>query len=152
MNEILQTGLTAAGFTLLLLLIFVVSYWALRGFMPGSRLVEMPLVSPNDLDDNTVRFKLFHVTWCPYSREAVTSFKSFKGFIEEKGYTYGNKSVEIELIDCEDKKNECSLYSVDAYPTYKLETNNKMIEYKGPPNITAYREFLVKAVGKERGA
>jgi hypothetical protein len=31
-----------------------------------------------------------------------------------------------------------------------FETNNKMIEYKGPPNSTAYREFLVQAVGKER--
>jgi len=146
MSEFLSAGLI----TVVLFVIFIVAYWALRGFLPGSRLVELPLVSPNDLDDNTVRFKLFHVSWCPYSKEALSALTSFKGYIEEKRFTYGKKHIEIEFIDCEDKKNECSLYSVDAYPTYKLETNSKMIEYKGPPNSTAYREFLVQAVGKER--
>lgn len=140
----------AAWLTVLLLVIFIVTYWALRGFLPGSKLVEMPLVSPNDLDEKTVRFKLFHVKWCPYSKDAVTAFESFRELLKEKKYKYGSKRVDIELIDCEDKPKECETYSVDAYPTYKLETNNKMIEYKGPPNSTAYREFLVQAVGKER--
>ncbi len=147
MNELLKSGLIAAGFTLFLFLLFIISYWAFRGFLPGSRVVEQPLVAPNDLDGTTSKFKLYHVKWCPYSKEAVEALESFRGEVEQN--TFGGKHVVIEFVDCEVHKDECNLYKIDSYPTYKLETSIKMYEYIGPSDIRAYREFLVSALGKE---
>jgi hypothetical protein len=149
MNELLYSGLVSAGFTLAILFAFVVLYWAFRGFLPGSRVVELPLVAPNGMDTNSATFKIFHVKWCPYSREAVEKVKQLQAFIDENGYKYGGKTIKIEYVDCESKKSECSTYSVEAYPTYKLETSAKMYEYLGPPDLSTYRTFFVSALGKE---
>lgn len=147
MNELLKSGLIAAAFTLLVCVIFVITYWAFRGFLPGSKVVEMPLPAPNDLDGVTAKFKLFYVGWCPYSKEAFDVMEQLKGVVEQ--HTYGGKHVKIEFIDCETRKDDCSLYKVDAYPTYKLETSVKMYEYVGPSDLQTYRTFLSSALGKE---
>lgn len=147
MNELLQSGLIAAAFTIFVCVVFVVTYWAFRGFLPGSKVVEMPLPAPNELDGVTAKFKLFHVTWCPYSKEAFEAMENFRGVAEQ--HTYGGKHVVLDFIDCDKKKSECSLFKIDAYPTYKLETSIKMFEYIGPPTLVAYDEFLVSALGKK---
>lgn len=147
MNELLRSGLTAAGLTLGLVAVFLVAYWAFRGFLPGSRVIEQPLVAPSDLDGTTARFRFFYVNWCPYSREALEKIKDLESLLAQ--LTFGGKKVVVELIDCETQKDECALYKVDAYPTYKLETSVKMFEYVGPASISAYRAFLSSALGKE---
>jgi hypothetical protein len=149
MNDLLYSGLVSAGFTLAILFAFVILYWAFRGFLPGSRVVELELVQQNTLGAKAAKFTIFHVKWCPYSKDAVEIMKQFKGLIDEHGYTYGGRRIEIAFVDCDSKKRECSLYKVDAYPTYKLETGEKMYEYIGPADISAYRTFLVAALGKE---
>ena len=145
MNELVSSGLIAASFTLLLCVIFVVVYWAFRGFLPGSKVIEMPLPAPNDLDGVTAKFKLFYVRWCPYSREALDKFEMFKDVVSQ--FTYGGKHVKLELIDCETHKDDCTLFKIEAYPTYKLETSVKMFEYIGPADIETYQTFLVAALG-----
>lgn len=145
MNELLQSGLIAGGFTLLMCVVFVMTYWAFRGFLPGSKVVEMPLPAPNELDGNTAKFKLFYVSWCPYSSEAFDKFESFKDVVSQ--FTYGGKHVKLELVDCERNKDDCSLYKIEAYPTYKLETSIKMFEYIGPSDIQTYHTFLTSALG-----
>jgi len=147
MNDLLKSALLAAGFTLGAFILFVLLYWAFRGFLPGSRVVEQPLVAPTDLDGKTAKFKLFHVKWCPYSKDAVDKMKEFEGLLSQ--YTYGGKRVVVEYIDCEVLKDDCALYKIDAYPTYKLETSIKMFEYVGPASTDAYTVFLESALGKE---
>ncbi len=147
MNELLKSGLITALFTIVVLVVFVVAYWAFRGFLPGSKVVEQPLPTPNDIDGTTAHFKLYGVKWCPYSAEAKEKMQSFEGIVNQN--TYGGKHVVIEFIDCESQKDECSLYKIVAYPTYKLVTSIKMFEYMGPPSTETYRTFLVSALGKE---
>lgn len=149
MNELLYSALVTGGLTLGILFLFVLVYWAFRGFLPASRVVELALVQPNTLDTKSATFTLFHVKWCPYSRDGVSAMKQLQGLIDEHKYTYGGKRVEIALVDCERKKKACETYSIDAYPTYKLETSEKMYEYIGPNDITTYRTFLAAALGKE---
>jgi hypothetical protein len=150
MNDLIKSGLLAAGWTVALFTVFVVVYWAFRGFLPGSRVVEQPLVAPNDLDTKTAKFKLFYVNWCPHSKEALEKITEFEGLLSQ--FRYGGKRVVIEKIDCETNKDECALYNVDAYPTYKLETNSKMYEYVGPASVQTYVAFLTSALGKETPA
>jgi hypothetical protein len=147
MNDLLRSGLIAGGFTLFLVLLFIISYWAFRGFLPGSKVVEQPLPSPNDIDGSTAIFKLFYVDWCPYSKEAFDKMEEFKKIVDN--YTYGGKHVKIEFMNCETHKDECALYKIEAYPTYKLETTVNMYEYIGPASIPTYRTFLTDALGAE---
>jgi hypothetical protein len=148
MNELLKSAIIAGTFTLFVCIVFVVTYWAFRGFLPGSKVVEMPLPAPNDLDGKTATFKLFHVKWCPHSREAFDKVQELKSVVEQ--FTFGGKRVKIQDIDCELDKGECSLYKVDAYPTYKLETSVKMFEYLGPSDLQTYQTFLESALGKKQ--
>lgn len=147
MNELLKSALISGLLTLVLCILFVIFYWAFRGFLPGSRVVEQPLVTPSSLDGNTSIFKLFYVGWCPYSKDALNKMKDFEGILSQN--TYGGKRVQAEFIDCDVHKDDCALYNIDAYPTYKLETSVKMFEYIGPASLEAYRVFLEKAIGKE---
>jgi hypothetical protein len=147
MNDLAKTGLVAGGFTLLLLSVFVLFYWAFRGFLPGSKVVEQIPVAPGSVDGTSAVFKLFYVMWCPYSRDAHDKVKELEGLVSQ--YTYGGKHVVVKFVDCESNKDECALYKADAYPTYKLETSVKMFEYLGPASTEAYRAFLVSALGKE---
>ena len=150
MNDLLSSAAVAGGFTLGVFLLFVVVYWAFRGFLPGSRVVEQELVAPTTLNGTSAKFKLFFVGWCPYSKDAFEKMKEFEGLVSQ--YTYGGKRVQLEFVDCDVHKDDCALYKVDAYPTYKLETSVKMFEYIGPASTETYRQFLVSALGKEEPA
>lgn len=147
MNDLVRSALTAGAFTLFLFVLFVVSYWAFRGFLPGSRVVEQALVAPSSLDENSAKLRLFYVDWCPYSKDALKKVRDLEELL--KTLSYGGKRVAIDYVNCEVNKDECALYKVDGYPTYKLEISTKMYEYVGPASLESYRAFLVKALGKE---
>jgi len=137
--------LTAGWFTLVAIVIFVGFFWAFRGFPPGSRLVAMDLPTENDLLANQATFMFFYTDWCPYSQDAIPKVKSLAGVVE--GATYGGKTVDVKLIQCDTEKSTCRTYGVTAYPTYKLITASKSYEYSGPPRTSTYEQFLVSALG-----
>ena len=140
----------ALGVTLVLFVVFVVIYRFVRGFMPGSRVLEQPLPGPSDLDSQTAKFKLFYTNWGPHCTSAKPIWDSFETLIKNQGYTYGGKTVVIEKINCETEKGKCSRYQVDSYPTFKLETNQKLYEYQGPADQSVWRTFLSSALGPEK--
>lgn len=147
MNELVHSGLLAAGYTLAFLIIFIGFYWAFRGFPPASRVVMSSLPTENDLKVNQATFKFFYVAWCPYSEDAVPKVESLRDLV--KDYTYGGKTVQVELINCDTDKKQCQLYKIESYPTYKLETSSKLFEYLGPPTVDVYRQFIISALGSE---
>lgn len=145
LNTVVMTGVVA----LVVLGTIVIVFWGVRGFMPGSRLMEQPLPAPNDLDDNTAVFKMFYANWCPHCRNAKPKWGSLETLIKNNHFTYGGKTVTLEKINCEVDKGQCSRYRADAYPTYKLITDKKMYEYIGPPDVETWRTFLKSALGTE---
>lgn len=141
---------TTFGLTFVLFAVFVGLYWAVRGFLPGSRLYEQELPGPNDLDAKTTRFRMFYTNWCPHCKAAKPVWDSFHQLMENQQFTYGGKTVELLKVNCEVDKGQCSRYGVDAYPTFKLETNSKVYEYVGPANVETWRTFLKTALGTEQ--
>jgi thiol-disulfide isomerase/thioredoxin len=146
MTDYLTTGLQASGITLLLLVLFVTFYWAFRGFLPASRMVELDLES--DLAANRATFYFFYVKWCPYSQDAIPKVESLAEIV--KDFTYGGKTVEIKMIDCDVDSRECETFKVDAYPAFKLQTKSKLYEYLGPGTVSVMRSFLKSALGPEQ--
>lgn len=148
-KDFLTTGLRAAGYTLAFLIIFVGFYWAFRGFPPASRVVmrELKEVPVQHKSAGEATFYFFYTGWCPYSQDAKPKVESLRDYVAD--YTYGGKTIHVELINCDVDKKKCQMYKVDAYPTYKLETSSNLYTYEGPSEVSVFKEFLVSALGPE---
>ena len=55
----------------------------------------------------------------------------------------------FEDINAEANKGKAALYKIQAYPTFKLETHNKVVELKAVPDPLNFDAFLVSALGKK---
>jgi hypothetical protein len=128
--------------------LFLVSYYYIRGFLPGSRLIEVPN-SPANMPTETAEFTLYGTIWCPYSQNASNAFAQLKSFLSSGTVTYGGYTITLKSVDCDASKSTCTTQGVDAYPTYYLQTASKKYIYVGPPNLDSYREFLKTALGTE---
>lgn len=149
-NEAWVAVATTLGMSIVLMGVFVGLYWAFRGFLPGSRLYEQELPGPNDLDAKTTKFRMFYTNWCPHCKSAKPKWASLGQAMKTNPMTYGGKTVVLEAVNCELDKGKCARYGADAYPTFKLETNSKLYEYVGPPEVNTWQTFFKSALGPEQ--
>jgi hypothetical protein len=136
--------------TVVVLILVVVIFWAIRGFLPGSRIVEIPLSQtpggvPTDAD-----FNVYYVDWCPYCKDALPAVRSLS--TEVMGKLYGMATVHVNLINCESQPSTCRTAGVDGYPSYSLVTMQGKHRYSGPPKTATYEQFLVSALGPKKSA
>jgi len=148
--SVLTDTLIYAGIALLLVTISILGYYLVTQTWPGSRLlISKPPVS-GSVDDNTAKFMFFYTTWCPWSKKAQAPWSSFKEQHKNTQYTYGGKTVVFEDINADSDKGKTALYQIKGYPTFKLETNDKVFEMKGVPTTESFRDFLKKTLGAEK--
>ena len=141
--------------TIVVVVLGIVVFWAIRGFLPGSRVVEMPLsttagagtpnYSPTDAD-----FNFYYVDWCPYCKDALPAVRSLSTLVA--GQLYGLATVHVNLINCESQPSTCRTAGVDGYPSYSLVTPQGKHRYAGPPKTATYEQFLVSALGPKKSA
>jgi hypothetical protein len=149
-DSFFKIGLRATGYTLAFLVVFVGLYWAFRGFPPASRVViaQEKAKQPKSIREAT--FYFFYTNWCPYSQEAKPNVESLRDYLVD--YTYGGKTIQVELVNCDVDKKKCELYKIDAYPSYKLETSSTVYTYDGPAELSVFKEFFISALGPEKKA
>jgi len=137
--------------SLVVVALFIGIYYAVTGIPPGAKLIEQrPPLSTTNLDDNQAKFMFFYTTWCPHCKKAQQPVASFKEMVKNRRYRYGNKEIIFEEINAEADKGKSALYQIKAYPTFKLETSDKVYEMLGPPSVEAFRAFLESALGSEK--
>ena len=129
---------------------FVGIYFFVTGTPPGARIIEQAPPADSSLDDNQANFMFFYASWCPHCKTAQQPWHSLKQFVKNSGYTYGGKKVSFEEVNAETDKGKAALYSIQGYPTFKLQTSDKLYEMVGAPTVTNFREFLKKALGSEK--
>jgi len=128
----------------------IYGYYASTGIMPGAKLiVEEPPISNNGIDGDQAKFMFFYTTWCPWSKKAQAPWSSMKELLKNTPKTYGGKSIVFEEINAENDEGKAALYKIQGYPTFKLETSDKVYEMKGKPSVAAFRAFLMSALGQE---
>ena len=139
---------TAAVVIIVFLLIVLV--WRLvRGHYPGSKyIIEDPPLETNGLDNKHARFMFFYTTWCPWCRKADPVWRSFKKAVEGKA-KYGGVTVDFEEIDAERDKGRAALYKIKEYPTFKLETHDKVYKLIAIPDDVTFEDFLIGVLGKK---
>ncbi len=136
--------------SLIIVLAVIGGYYWWTGTPPGARLIEQEPPADSGLDDNQANFMFFYTSWCPYCKHAQQPWGSLKQFIKNSGYKYGGKTISFEEINAETDKGKAALYNIQAYPTFKIQTSDKLYEMVGKPNLDHFREFLKKAIGDEK--
>jgi len=127
-------------------------YYAITGTPPGARIIEQQPPTSSGLDDNQANFMFFYATWCPHCKTAQQPWHSMRQLIKNSGYSYGGKTVSFEEINAETDKGKSALYNIQSYPTFKVQTKDKIYEMVGKPSVNNFREFLKKALGDEKPA
>lgn len=126
-------------------------YYAIYRKLPGARVIEQDIPMANTLEPNQTKFMFFYTSWCPWCKKAQQPWSSLKQIMKNSKYTYGGKTVTFEDINAESDKGKAALYKIQAYPTFKLETDSKVYEMVGgKPSVDGFRAFLTKALGPEK--
>ena len=136
--------------SLIVVLSVIGIYYAVTGKPPGARLIEQDLPVDSRLDEGNANFMFFYATWCPHCRNAKDPWHSFQQLVKNQGLQYGGNRITFEEINAEVDKGKTALYNIQAYPTFKLQTKDKLFEMVGAPTVTNFREFLKKALGSEK--
>lgn len=89
-------------------------------------------------------FKFFYADWCPHSKKAFPIWNKLKAEFENK--PINNTLVVFEEIDGESQPDIADQYNISGFPTFKLITQNQIIEYDAKPNFDTFKEFLHSAL------
>ncbi len=148
--DIKSIGMTF-GITLALVVAAIVTYYFAWGIMPGASVLSVtePPMTNNGLDENQAKFMFFYTTWCPWSKKAQQPWASLKEIHKNTPKKYGTTTVVFEEVNAENETGKSALYGIKAYPTFKLETKDKVYEMLGKPSVAAFRAFLITVLGKE---
>lgn len=129
----------------------ILLYYFVFHVPPGAKLIiKPPPITTSNLEPNQAKFMFFYTTWCPHCHKAQTPWSSFKELTKNSHYTYGGKDILFEEINAEADKGKSALYQINAYPTFKLETQDKVYEMVGKPSVDTFKAFLISALGPEK--
>jgi thiol-disulfide isomerase/thioredoxin len=138
---------TALIVVLIVSIAVIVLFRSTKGFYPASRLiVEDPPIEHNGLEAGQARFMMFYTTWCPYCKKADPKWKSFKQQLKNNPKEYNGYKVTLEAINAEVDKGKSALYKINAYPSFRLETVDKVITFEGVPDPLNFEAFLNAAL------
>jgi thiol-disulfide isomerase/thioredoxin len=130
--------------------ITIAGYRLITGNFPASKLIiEDPPLEHNGLEPQQARFMFFYTSWCPWCKSATAPWKSFQQQLKNNPATYGGYTVSFEDVNAEANKGKASLYKIQAYPTFKLETHDRVVELKAVPDPLNFDAFLVAALGQK---
>jgi len=97
--------------------------------------------------NNTCGFRMFHVDWCGYCKEAKPGFQQFMK--ENNGKTFGGKKLVVEMINAEQEKEKTAGFTdaggkalVESYPTIVFSKDGQHTKYNGDRDPSAYAQFV----------
>ena len=104
------------------------------------------------LDLKNPRFLFFYAPWCPWSKKAKRHWDAFRDELDRYPVTFGGHQVTLEDIDGDVHRDMVREFKIREYPTFKLVSKKDEVIMTGYPSIEAFREFLVKNLGREEPA
>jgi hypothetical protein len=100
-------------------------------------------------DDGESKFYFFHASWCGWCKKAWPHWKEFRKLFDNRKVTYGGKNVKLIEVDADKDKDMCKKFNIEGYPSFRLTSSGKTMEYKGGPSVDKFREFLKEKLGYE---
>lgn len=126
--------------------VFIVGYRYIRGFYPGSKVIEEP---EGEVEPGAPVLLFFYTTWCPHSQKALGEWKSLKTMVREQGVKFGGKTIQFQAVDGDSEKTTVARYNVEAYPTLILKTHDSEVHYESAFKAARIRTWLVDQLGPE---
>lgn len=138
----------AIGLVCVALVSLMVTYYVRYG---GNPFLANNSVMPNESSDTavpekTARLIMFYVNWCPHCRKAKPVWAQLKTKLD--GHTINGTTLSVEMVNCEADKKQAAAFKVNAYPTFKLATKDKIFSYKGPARVDTLAQFAQDALEK----
>jgi thiol-disulfide isomerase/thioredoxin len=110
----------------------------------------MPPLTQNGIDPGQAKFMFFYTPWCPHCKTAQPVWASLKETLKNTPSTFGGHTVIFEEINCDSDKGKSALYKIEGYPTFKLETDSKLYDFKGRPSVAGLENFLTQVLGQKK--
>lgn len=91
-----------------------------------------PVTEPFTENNNDCIIRLFYVNWCGYCKNIKPDFQIFME--QNNNTTINGKNVQIEMIECEENKQNADLaskFNVKGYPTIIAVLNGKPQQFNG---------------------
>jgi len=123
--------------TLIVVLIIFIAF-ALHYLYKCIRSSEVEYFETNEEEEvenfsnNDVVVRMFHVKWCGYCKRSKPDFMKFMQ--NNDGKVINGRKVQVEMVDCEENKNNEALakrFGVQGYPTFILTKDGKNTSYEG---------------------
>ena len=141
---------TAILISILVVTVVIGGYKILTGIWPGGRLIiEDSPISVSGLDNGEAKLMFFYTDWCPFCTQSKEPWNSFKQLMNNNPKKYGGTTILFEQVNCESQQSKCALYNIKEYPTFKLQTTDKVYKMAGKPTVESFRAFLKAALGNE---
>ena len=129
--------------------LFLAFIYVLRPFVTKNENFEDGGNDPDISNSDVAKFYFFYTTWCGWSKKAWPHWEEFKRMVETRKVTYGNKGIKLIAVDADQHKDLAKQFNVEGYPSFRLQTNDTTIDFKGAPSVDSFREFLKSKLGYE---
>jgi len=132
----------------LTILFVVIAYFTYRKYvLPRleSKYVANEEFVKKDAPEETmgdVTLYFFYTTWCPHCKTAKPEWQSLK---DEVSVVNGRRIIYKE-VDCDEDSDLASKFKVEGYPTIKLVTDDKVIDYDAKPDKNTLMQFLESSI------
>jgi hypothetical protein len=118
----------------------------------GQPPIAQPSTGPTLPSTRDARFLFFFAPGCPWSKKAKVQWDAFTTELKRYPATYGGKRVSLETIDGDMSPDMVKAYNINAYPTFKLVTSDRVTEMNGHPSPDRFKTLLIKTLGPEEPA
>ena len=117
----------------------------MRGFYPGSTIVEYSPSADLVSDPETPSLLFFYTTWCPHSRKAFPEWQSLK----TASHVYGGKTIQFKALDGDSSKTETAQYGIEGYPSLVLVTSTSVVHYDASFKAARIQAWLSQTLGPQ---
>lgn len=104
----------------------------ITGIIIGSYYFSKPAYTETFTNNNDCIVRMFYVNWCGHCKKTKPDFQTFMQ--QNNNTTVNGKKVSVEMIDCEENKQNADLaskFNVKGYPTIIAVVNGKPQEFTG---------------------
>lgn len=87
---------------------------------------------------STIDVYFFHVDWCPHCKKALPVWKQ----LQNEMPSINGRRIIYHDVNCETDTHLADKFEVSGYPTIKMVSNKKVVEYDAKPELNTLKQFI----------
>ena len=82
----------------------------------------------------------FYTTWCPHCKTARPEWDRLRNWAI--GRKINGRVLSFVEVDCDQDKSTADEFDVDSYPTVKLVSGSRVVDFDAKPSFESLRDFV----------